>query len=321
MKKKIILILIGFVTLIYFGCSKNNSAPKPDVINAESDFTVILTDDGQGVLIKYYIGTSEKSIIPATIQGMPVREIQDDAFGNAVGASVLVYKNLKITKIVIPEGVVKVGLVSNENLISVTLPSTLKSISGFNGCKALTSVNLPESLTEMDNEFFRNCEALTSIELPAGLKKIGNAAFSGSGLTSFPSSWPKGITVIPENAFSATKITGDLVIPEGVTTILTEAFYGCKNITSLTLPSTIREIGGGAFSKCTSLTTVNIPDSVKKIDFVTRKYIYGMDPMIIDEDADSVFNGCSNLDLKSQAALKKIQGEKKKKLSLPDGWF
>ena len=46
----------------------------------ESDFTVTLTDDNTGVLITRYRGSAATVRIPATIQGMPVREIGREAF-------------------------------------------------------------------------------------------------------------------------------------------------------------------------------------------------------------------------------------------------
>jgi len=312
MKRKTILIFMAVVTLTCFGCSKKASVPEKDVINAETDFEVALTDDGEGVVIKSYIGKSEKVIIPDTIQGMPVREILD-AFGWSGGYSNSISfawsdednaKTKKITKIVIPEGVIKIGLISNENIVSVTLPSSLKSIRGFEGCKALTSVELPASITEIGVGFFKGCKALTSINIPAGVTKIGEGAFYGTGLTSFPASLSKGITVIPENAFSFTDISGDLVIPEGITTISDKAFISCKNITSLTLPSTIKEIQQQVFADCELLTTVNIPDSVKKIAFVFRQTSEWTGTFVMS--MSTAFINCPKLDLKSQATLKRV---------------
>jgi len=308
MKKKTILILMAVATLACFGCSKKASVPEKDVINAETDFEVALTDDGQGVVIKRYIGKSEKVIIPDTIQGMPVREILDGVFGYSTltpgGISIDTGLQKKITKIVIPEGVVNVGKISNKNLISITLPNSLKNLHGFEDCVALTSVELPANLTEMDIGFFKGCKALTSIDIPASVTKIGEGAFYGTGLTSFPTSWPKVITVIPENAFSFSDISGDIVIPEGVTTISDKAFSGCKNITSLTLPSTIKEIQQQVFANCELLTTVNIPDSVKKIAFVLRQTSEWSGTFVMS--MSTAFLNCPKLDLKSQATLKRV---------------
>ena len=63
----------------------------------EADFNVTLTDDNTGVVITKYTGKAANVRIPATIQGMPVKEIGKQAFSSS-----------EITNIVIPEGVVKI---------------------------------------------------------------------------------------------------------------------------------------------------------------------------------------------------------------------
>jgi hypothetical protein len=258
-------------------------APEPSStkVNPESDFTVTLTDDGKGAVITNYVGKSTSVVIPSTIQGMPVREIErliDTGIRESVAQKHL------ITSVVIPEGVTLIGVHAFENfskLSSVTLPSTLEIIN--------------------DQAF--SSSPITDIKLPAGLKQLwgygedlsqgkdiqkityGNV-FSGTSLTSFPNPWPAKITVIAGFTFNNTKIRGDLIIPEGITFIGYSAFGACKEITSVTLPSTIKVIEYLAFSSCSNLTTVNIPDSVKEIKF-----------------SDS-FQGCSKLSLASQAALR-----------------
>ena len=56
----------------------------------------------------------------------------------------------------------------------------------FEYCTSLTSVTLPEGLTEIYNSAFSNCEKLTSITLPEGLTNIYDYAFqSCRNLTDF----------------------------------------------------------------------------------------------------------------------------------------
>ena len=57
-----------------------------------SDFRYTMTDDGAGVKITAYIGTSPKIIIPAEIEGLPVLEVEalaecdheEDAYWNDI---------------------------------------------------------------------------------------------------------------------------------------------------------------------------------------------------------------------------------------------
>ena len=57
----------------------------------EANFNVTLTEDGQGVVITGYTGTVLAVRIPATIQGMPVREIGREAFQGSFGMTVALW--------------------------------------------------------------------------------------------------------------------------------------------------------------------------------------------------------------------------------------
>ena len=77
------------------------------------------------------------------------------------------------------------------------------------------------------------CHALTSIEIPDSVTSIGNNAFDGSALKSI--ALPKNLTKIGSNAFAYCDIMGATTIPENVESIGTNAFYRCNDITSVTI--------------------------------------------------------------------------------------
>ncbi len=79
----------------------------------------------------------------------------------------------------------------------------------FDGCRGLTSITLPNSVTSIGNSAFSGCSGLTSLTIPSSVTSIGDNAFYGcSGLTS-------------------------ITIPNSVTSIGSSAFSGCKNIENL----------------------------------------------------------------------------------------
>jgi hypothetical protein len=245
---------------------------------AEADFEVALTSDGAGVVINKYIGSAAQVRIPATIQGMPVREIGQWAFCK---------DNNPITSVVIPEGV------------TIIRKSAFSGSTNFSNYNKLASISLPSTLTAIGEGTFSACRALTAIDLPAGLALIGNSAFAGSGLTSV--TWPAGISTITERAFFDCASLTTVTIPEGVTTIGMYAFGSCKALASIALPSTIQRqmvevlgvsyyeenIRNRAFADCTALTTVTIPNSVEGIQISPAAFVY-----------------CDKLDLASQSALR-----------------
>ena len=52
----------------------------------------------------------------------------------------------------------------------------------FRSAQNLTSVTLPDSLTEIGANTFINCTSLQSIHIPASVISVGNYCFHGSGL-------------------------------------------------------------------------------------------------------------------------------------------
>ena len=51
-------------------------------------------------------------------------------------------------------------------------------ISAFNECKGLTSVKIPNGVTNIASIAFNECSGLVSITIPASVTRIGDCAFS-----------------------------------------------------------------------------------------------------------------------------------------------
>ncbi|MCR5079895.1 MAG: leucine-rich repeat domain-containing protein [Treponema sp.] len=174
------VIFAGMAVLSFAGCSKDNSkggasrieklmAVKPA---AESDFEYEFSEDLTSVSITGFKGQVKKTlVIPATIQGLPVKKIE--YLGGLLSGS-----NYGIVKaIVIPEGVEYVsGLSFIDSLTTVVLPSTLKYLEGLKECYNLTSIDLPEGLIAIGKSAFYGT-GLTSVTLPKSLKFLGPEAF------------------------------------------------------------------------------------------------------------------------------------------------
>lgn len=85
----------------------------------------------------------------------------------------------------VPEGILALGecaFYHREDLVAVILPETLSDIGGsaFEGCAALTSVNLEgTALKSVGLLAFRGCGSLTEVTLPEGVETIANGAFAG----------------------------------------------------------------------------------------------------------------------------------------------
>lgn len=101
----------------------------------------------------------------------------------------------------------------------------------------ITSVNIPDTVTEIRNRAFSACTKLSTVNFPTSLKTIGPSAFYNCDLT------------------------GEINLPLGVETIDTSAFRGNEKITKVVLPSSITSLGLSAFGNTYGLIEIeyNIP--------------------------------------------------------------
>ena len=187
---------------------------------------------------------------------------------------------------------------------SIKLPESITSIknSAFRGCSGLSSVTIPNSVTDIGvgdgNGDFASCSSLTSIEIPNSVTRIGAYTFrSCTSLTSVTIG--NGVTIIGRGAFSGCSGLTSATIPDGVTIIEVEIFGNCSSLTSVTIPNSVTSIGDMAFSGCSGLTSVTIPDGVTSIGSSIFGGCSGLTLVTIPDSVNSIgqsaFQGCSGL--------------------------
>ena len=169
------------------------------------------------------------------------------------------------------------------NLRKIVLPNWMSiGFDLFADCNNLTSVNIPEGVTNIDMFTFKNCSSLTSVNIPKGVTYIGTEAFENcSSLTSV--NIPKGVTSIDYRAFANCSSLTSVDIPEEVTEIGEAAFKNCTDLYSIHLSSQMPSIESETFAGCKNLRSLNIPSSITRIeaDFCKGsaiKYLYFDNP-------------------------------------------
>ena len=143
------------------------------------------------------------------------------------------------------------------SLTSVTIPECVTNIGNyaFYGCTNLTSVTIPNSVTNIGNFAFYNCTNLASVTIPNNVTNIGNYAFYNcKSITSI--TIPYSVTTIGNSAFKYCTNLASVTIGNCVTTIGNEAFYNCTSLASVTIGNCVTSIGNEAFYGCTNLKTV-----------------------------------------------------------------
>lgn len=103
----------------------------------------------------------------------------------------------------------------------------------FEGCSALTSIELQSTIKTIAKTAFKDCVSLTSFALPTAVTSVGIQAFAGC----------TGLTTFTENAKTYT--VGE------------KCFSGCTSLTSITF-SMPTSIGASTFENCTALQSATI---------------------------------------------------------------
>ena len=144
-----------------------------------------------------------------------------------------------LQEIVIPASVVEVG----RNLWNETGGG-----GAFQNCTALTSVVFEgDNLSKINLNTFNGCSALSSIELPESLEKIEYNAFDDcSALKSIVI--PDKVTYIGEGAFNYCTGLQEAYIGDGVTEIAAKAFAECTALKTVVIGKSIQRIGDQAFN-------------------------------------------------------------------------
>lgn len=212
-------------------------------------------------------------------------------------------------------------------LTSVTVSNTVTYIGNyaFYGCTGLTTINIPESVTNIGESAFTS---LKSVIIPNTVTNINNYAFSGfsrnqkifcvatSRSNGWSYNWYSGATVVWGAKFIGDfvyRITGSepytvevssytgndsaIVIPEkvtideieySVTSIGNSAFDCCSDLLSVSIPNTITNIGQYAFYGCSGLKDVNIPVSVTEIGVGAFYNCQGLKSTIVSNSVISI---------------------------------
>ncbi len=228
-----------------------------------------------------YVGSFAFAYTPLTdVQiGDGISIISDGAFCNT-----------KLTSVTIPEtvGVIGNGAFENTELSKVEFNCKKVAIgnSAFAHCPLdntelsaniiaigehafadtlMTSVKIPDSVTNITYGSFAGSERLAQIDIPDNLEYIDGTAFTD---TAWLHSQGSGVIYLENTLYGynfGAQDDSKIEVKDGVLVVADYAFDSNSEIKSITLPEGMKTIGDYAFYKCTSLTDIYIPNSVKNI--------------------------------------------------------
>ena len=143
------------------------------------------------------------------------------------------------------------------------LPVTMLAYESFYTNQSITSVIIPDSVTNIGAAAFAGNANLTAVTMGANLVSIGAQAFQITRLASV--TIPNNVTSIGDEAFNFCESLTNLAIGTNVTSIGTNAFYECLNLTGITIPNSVTNIGDQSFENCYALTNVTLSANLASI--------------------------------------------------------
>ena len=161
------------------------------------------------------------------------------------------------------QGTVTYTMLTNKDKTKIiAAPGAKPTQFSSSGTTYLTSITIPDQITEIGDYAFFGNPTLKTVNFHAGIKRIGMGAFYETLLSRV--SIPNPDCEIGNSCFSNSQVSS-ISLPQGMKKLGRHVFFYCTNLTSLTLPEGMEEIGMMCFGSC-SLTSVNLPSTMVKLD-------------------------------------------------------
>ena len=220
------------------------------------------TAEGEGYVVSGYDYVYDDATvldIPATYEQKPVIGIKDNALYVRTNSPFA-----KIEEVKLPESLTSIGnygfsgfaALKSIDLTHVTSLGTYV----FQNCAELTSVTVPDAITELPNYLFSGCKKLAEVKFNKAVTKIGQYCFQNTALTSFSFADLPNITQITIGMFDGCASLAEVTLSDKITVIGGNAFRSCTSLTTIVIPASVIEIGGSAFNKA-GLTSATFAES------------------------------------------------------------
>ena len=291
--------------------------------------------------ITAYKGKRRYLTIPEEIDGKTVSSIGENAFAG----------NSRLKEVIFPTGLVYIkesAFSGVKNMRKITFTgSNLAEIQlkGFYECKALRSLELPDSVAVIGASAFEGCTSMSTIEISenSSLSSMGTLAFSRTGIGSFyiPANVSTGgfdgsvlafcsnmrkiavnsnnsaFVVADNTLYSADKseivyypsaLTDAYAVADGVSVVGIYAFAGSK-IPSINLNS-IEIIDDNAFELTKKLSEIILPDSVVSLGssaFCDSSIIHATLSENLSTISDNAFRGTKLTEIHIPAKVETIE--------------
>ncbi len=201
----------------------------------------------------------------------------------------------QIKTVIVEKGITKItaiGAFANcDNLTSVSLPEGLTDIGSFyggdtgcfQGSDALSTVVLPNSLERLGPNTFNKCLGLTEITLPENLKTIENRAFYDCHYLETINLNSKAIESADYVFMGAAKKAQSCTVNVGTNvTVIPKGIFRSSGITAINFTGNkLKSIEERAFEWCDRLTALHIPEGVTSVGIGIISHCDGMKELTV----------------------------------------
>lgn len=291
--KRLLFFVLLLTALVFCltGCDTILSSFNIPLSDGVFEYT-LNEDKSSYTLIGLKEDKAENIVIPEAFNDMPVTAIGSSAFEQGRITGVKISSSIKsigahafalcgnLSDVAFSGGDIKLEsfAFSFTNLTSIELPEGITEIEPyvFSNCKNLAEVKLPKSLTEICYSAFANCESLASVNIPCGVKKMGKNAFQRTALKN--AVIPASVTELAPNAFSFCEDMSNITVDEENPVYKSEdgvlyskdgsilvLYPQGKAGESFSVPEDVTQIGEFAFYCAENLNSIVLCDGINVI--------------------------------------------------------
>ncbi len=215
----------------------------------------------------------QKIVIKGSVKVIPantflgLKTLQSIEFGPdlqeiGIGA----FNGCSMLEITIPKSVVKLDDNCLNGVLKVSFEpnSKLNTIGDNAFCNGkFTSIQLPETVTQIGTGAFQNCSNLKSIQIPSKIKVLFQMTFSNCrALESIV--LPNQLMMLGSNCFNNCFQLKTIVLPNSLEVIGASCFAYCKALSSIAVPNGILAIGANVFVGCNQLNDIHLPSVLNR---------------------------------------------------------
>ena len=251
-------------------------------------YSYIVNADGKSVKLHGIVTNDndlpETLILPETLDGKPVTEIEQRAFNETPIVSLTLPASLTAVDAIVFSGAkalqkIKVASANthfeSKDGVLFKNDENGQRLVAYPRAREGANYDIPEGTTRLDFKSFYGCSNLERITIPASL------AVSGSDNVKFIAECPKLVRVdVAEGNGRFHSEDGVLFLDRqrGSLTSILLVYPAARKATAYTIPDHVAEVAGSAFADSKSLEKVTFPASVTSLSL-----------------SDSIFGDCTNL--------------------------